>query len=260
MGEAEFESSEKNSRGDVAPNKELVACYQAFQEALHPKVDTVYYPGCDLDTSPSAAFPDSRVIYVDVNEYSVDHLQRAGLEAHKASVDEFDPGSVDVLILLNFSIDPVLSARLVKEKGYVLCNDYNGTASQIFKDEKFSLKAIITNKTGEKPHFDSDDPEQYWQTVATEEELRKSPAYESIAKRVEQITGKRENIFAEYTRLIQEAEQQQEELLREHPELKDGMPHYMRDGKIYTLFPPLPPKKGTNADIFVFEKPNSLKK
>ncbi|MFC7193925.1 hypothetical protein ACFQL4_03535 [Halosimplex aquaticum] len=58
-----------------------VAQYRAVGDHFDLAPDVVYHPGSGHDVSPSAAFPESRVVYVDVDEAAMDDLARAGYEA-----------------------------------------------------------------------------------------------------------------------------------------------------------------------------------
>src|SRR3989338_2943770 len=75
----------------VAPAGDLVAKYKLFQQATGANVNVVYHPCSATDISPSAAFPNSRVIYVEKDEDSVNALTKAGYEVHHASALEFNP-------------------------------------------------------------------------------------------------------------------------------------------------------------------------
>jgi len=86
---------------------DLVAKYLLFKEKFNPKANVVYYPSCGGNNiSPSVAFLNSRIIYVDIDEKSVEVLKKGGFEAYAASALEFNPGDVDILIMLNHQISP----------------------------------------------------------------------------------------------------------------------------------------------------------
>ena len=226
---------------------DLVEMYSVFRDAFQPKADVVYHPCCATDSSPSAAFPDSRVIFVDLDEQSIGGMKAIGLEAYTADATTFDPGPVDVLILLNPAMDYEEPASHLIAGGYALVNNYHGTANDFYRDPDFELLAIIDNRTPDgKPAVDRDHPDQYWELVETDEEFRSSPAYEAIAFLVEKRTGISNLDLHQYKQAINEA-------------LDESPSPLKMDG--YLIFPGggmmpafLPTKKGASDDFFVFRR------
>jgi len=253
---------------EAKPWPDLVAKYSLFKEKLNPKTDVVYYPCGAKDVSPSAAFPNSKVIYVEKDENAVKSLLKGGYEAYGASALEFDPGNVDILILLNPQISPKIPSSRVVKGGYVLCNDYHGTASSLHQDGEFEIKAMIRQSRDRQLIFDTDNLEDYWQEVDTEDGFRSAPFsfrfmhYKMAASVVETVTGKRENILAEYKKIILLARGRSRQTLAEHPELRKmvGNPDeeetliFNEGGRQFILSTALPRRKGTVDDLFVFQK------
>jgi hypothetical protein len=96
-----------NERKELEPqvSERLVRALTAFKDKFNPSANIIYYPCSATDASLSVAFPDSRVIYVDIDKNAVESLRKAGLEAHEASVFEFSPDQpVDILFTLNPSV------------------------------------------------------------------------------------------------------------------------------------------------------------
>lgn len=256
----------------VESHPDLVAKYSLFREKFKPKADIIYHPCGANDVSPSVAFPDSRVIYVDIDEQSVEALKKRGIEAHAASALEYNPGDVDVLIMLNPQISPDIPSSHVVENGFVLCNDYHGTASSLHRNEQYQLRAMVRTSQGRELTLDTENLEDYWKEIDTEEEFRNAPFdwgaanYVMAVSVVEAVTGKRNNILTEYKKIIaMEKEKQRQEdakTLQEHPELAEfmGDPEeediimFNHNGKQFVLATTLPRKKGTVDDIFVFQK------
>ncbi|MEK7680697.1 MAG: hypothetical protein AAB348_01450 [Patescibacteria group bacterium] len=248
---------------------DLVARYSLFKEKLEPKNETVYHPCGAYDVSPSIAFPKSRVIYVDLDKKSIEALKKAGYEAYAKSALKFNPGNIDILILLNPQIPPDIPASHVTPGGYVLSNDYHRTASTLKINPNFKLQAVIGNsKNG--PIFDTKKLEDYWAEVETDDEFKDArfswglENYESAARLVELVTGKRENILREYKNIIKGAREQERQadarFVAENPEIsipkksaRDPI-FFEHNGKQLILNPNLPRKKGTVDDIFVFQK------
>ncbi len=256
------------------PREDLVKKYSLFKERENPICQKIYHPCGENDISPSLAFPESEVIYVEMNEAAVEALKERECEAHLASALEFNPGEVDILIMLNPTISPEIPSSFVRKEGFVLCNDYHRTASALKKDDSYKLKAIIRNKNKELI-YDTEEPDGYWKEVETEEEFQSAPFswgaidYKRAADVVEMVTGKRENVLVEYRKIINTAREEQQkknaELLQENSEagsLVQGIEEedsffFNYEGK-EILLTVLPRKKGTVDDIFVFQKTKQI--
>lgn len=267
--EIEPKSFEVESRPDLP---DLVAKYSLFRERFKPKADVVYYPCSANDISPSIAFPDSRVIYVDIDEKSVDTLKRDGFEAYAASALEFDPGNVDILIMLNPTIPPDVPSSYVVENGFVLSNDCHGIASSLHRNKQYRLCAVIRTSKDKELILDTENLEDYWREIDTDEEFQNAPfdwkgvSFAKAAQVVEAVTGKKENILAEYKKIIAMAKEEQRQrnaqILTEHPELaefmedpdKENVLMFNHGGRQFVLATRFPRKKGTVDDIFVFQK------
>ena len=241
----------------VQPRPDLVAKYRAFEDTLHPAVDTVYHPCGANDTSPSEAFPNSRVIYVEwdqsqgedsVSAKTVEKLKADGQEAYFADANEFDPGPVDVVILLNPAIKSEGPVSHVKEGGYALVNDYHGNASQLHEMEDFDLVGILHTRTPDhSPVLDTVTPEAYWEEVETNEEFQNSPGYQGIALMTQSETGTATPTLAQYKAALAR-------IKREYPDAMsmDGVLIYGPGLKLFPIV--LPHKKGHMDDLFVFRR------
>lgn len=257
---------------EAEPRPDLVAKYSLFREKLNPKADVVYHPCGANDVSPSVAFPDSRVVYVDIDEKLVEALKKGGFETHATSALEFDPGDVDILIMLNPTIPPDVPSSHVVENGFVLSNDYHGTASSLHRNEQYQLRAIVRTSRGGELVLDTEDTEDYWKEIDTEEEFQNAPFdwgaanYTMAVPVVEVVTGKKENILSEYKKIIARAREERRrentQTLAEHPEWaefmgdpdKEDVLMFNHAGRQFVLATTLPRKKGTVDDIFVFQK------
>jgi hypothetical protein len=232
----------------------------------------VYHPCGANDVSPSVAFPDSRVVYVDIDKKSVEALKTGRFEAYAASALDFDPGEVDVLIMLNPQIPPDIPASHVVENGFVLSNDYHGTASALHRNDQYQIRAMVrVSKSGELI-LDTENLEDYWKEIDTEEEFKNAPFdwvaanYQMAAAVVEAVTGKKENILVEYKKIIAAAREEQRQknaqMLKKNPEMADFIGDadqedvlmLNHEGRQFVLATTLPRKKGTVDDIFVFQK------
>jgi hypothetical protein len=187
---------------EVEPRPDLVAKYSLFRERFKPKADVVYHPCGANDISPSVTFSNSRVVYVDIDEKSVEALKKGGFEAYAASALEFNPGDVDILIMLNPTISPDIPSSFVIESGFVLSNDYHATASSLHRNEYYQLRAMIRTVKGELV-LDTENLEDYWKEIDTEEEFQNAPFdwgavdYNAAVQVVKAVTGNDENILAE---------------------------------------------------------------
>ncbi|MFH1088939.1 MAG: hypothetical protein V1716_00745 [Candidatus Uhrbacteria bacterium] len=257
---------------EAKPRPDLVAKYSLFKEKLQPKADIVYHPCGSNDISPSVVFPDSRVIYVDIDENAVEALKKSGVEAHVASALDFNPGNVDVLILLNPTISPDAPASHVVQGGFILGNDYHNTATNLRGNGQYQLRGIIRKSSDRKLIFDTENTEDYWKEIETEEEFQKAPPsfttanYETASRIVKAVTGKKENILAEYRKIIEMAKEQNRSLnakmLAKNPEIAyllqnpdtatELLFNYKEEQHVLAVG--LPRKKGTADDIFVFQK------
>jgi len=255
---------------ELPPHQEqlLITAYNTFQEHFKPDVRVVYHPCGSNDTSPSVSFPHSRVVYVDISDAATKGLRAAGFEAHTASALEFDPGPVDVLIMLNPQISAAIPASHVVSGGYVLCNDYHGNATELKSNPDFSLVGVL-QRSGNMRVVDTDALDDYWKEIETDVEFRAAPFswgavyYDSAKKVVEKITGQSGNVLEEYKKIVALAREQhnkwKEELMTANPNAKE----LTLDGELYRLQygghehfidNRIPRKKGTVDDIFVFRK------
>lgn len=271
-----FNRPELKQERQLQPSNDLIAKYRLFQETTGALADVVYHPCSATDNSPSIAFPKSRVIYVEQDPIAVEVLQRAGLEAHNASAEEYDPGAVDVLIMLNPVISPDFPSQFVVPNGHVVCNDYHGTATSLRDDDAYELQGVILPSRDGRLFMDREGLDQYWQEVETDEEFRNVPMswgavpYDMAASTVEAITGRTDNILQEYRRIIDMAREGQmranEEMMAANPgifaedsSLLDALLTsdtfmYTHEGQQFIIDTNLPKKKGTVDDLFIFKK------
>lgn len=252
-------------------SERLVQYLSVFRDTFHPKADVIYYPACATDSSVSKAFPQSRVIYVDIDKDAVAALQKAGFEAYNVSALTFKPDApADVLLLLNPSIRAEKPLETVQD-GYVLCNDYHGTATEVKAHSDYELVGI-SRVQHRQVVMDRERLGDYWEEVSTEEEFKNARPgfggvdYRTASRVVERLTGKTENILEEYKRIITLARTQtrekQEALSQTDPELakmnvydeKAELLQYRIGDEDVLIDTRLPRKKGTVDDLFVFKK------
>jgi len=130
--------------------------YLDFINKYHPKEDVIYYPGSGCDVSPSGAF-HGEVLYLDPDLGSVKCLRNQGYTAHAGTVQDFDPGMVDIIILENPHFSPHAVDKFLAPGGYLLCNDYYGVGG------------VASRITGKRPPYIS--PEK-WDSPSPIADLR----------------------------------------------------------------------------------------
>lgn len=167
MAKPNFETQEH--RLDASKAKEYVT--ESLVGALHLFADrfgepqVIYYPSCSTDLTPLAAFPNSRVIFVDIDQKAIDYLKAKGLEAEATSAETYIPNTkVDLLFLLNPGIPPTRTSRQVRLGGFVFCNNWHMTANQMYDNHEFKLVAIaIDEKNNPVKLITDQEADEAWQ-------------------------------------------------------------------------------------------------
>ncbi|HEY4512298.1 MAG TPA: hypothetical protein VJH63_01405 [Candidatus Paceibacterota bacterium] len=213
--------------------KELMAFKQKFGSGLK----LIYYPCCGTDVSVSQAFPESRIIYVDQNEEVVTSLKEAGFEAYDTDVREFKIGEqADMVLIMNPQVPAGELLLQLKEKGYVICNNYHHSAKELMSNKELELLGVVDSNG----NVDMRDLEQYWQKIETEEEFQNIPDY--IKGRyidvLKVLRPGRKDMLAAYKEILAE---QKGDFFREY------------NGKSL-LIEGLPKKKGEDSDVYIFRK------
>jgi len=251
-----FEYSKEKIELKPQVSENLVKDFELFKEAFHPKADSIYYPCCGQDVSISKAFPESDIVFLDMNHSVVEALRKEKHSAVEAPVEEYQlEKKADILLLLNPQVAP--SKEIIdnlRDAGYVLCNNYHSTAT-FFKNEKdFKISGVIGMRGKSEPFLDTEKLSEYWEEIETDEELKRAPFswggtnYKNVRDVVLGMTGKEENLVEEYKKIREQAKKD-EEGSDGNPMVKD------RNGEVHILAD-LPKKKGTADDIFVFQKIN----
>jgi hypothetical protein len=141
----------------IVPTKEKVGApetrikaFSIFSEAFKPTLHTIYYPGSNIDISPSktTSFQGNRIIYVDRDRSAIQSLQRKGYDAHVGNARVFDPGEVNLLLLFNFYANKPL--KHVVKNGYVICNQHwkEKAFTKIFKKKDFEFVGVLVDANG----------------------------------------------------------------------------------------------------------------
>lgn len=189
--------------------------------------NTVYYPGCGEDVTPTIAFPDSRVVYVDTHSSSMEMLRRLGLEAYSGDAEEqcwydgkdiVDSHSIDLsvdLMILKATplLKPKIPASFVKEEGYVFSDNWYKCTENLNRIQGYKLKAAIyLNYQSDFPEFivDEDNPSDCLVNHTVEEEFERAPHYFKAKDTIIETYGKipPEGVLNMYTRLMDDARKQ----------------------------------------------------
>lgn len=180
--------------------EDRVVQYEAFADYFDVSPDVVYHPGSGHDVSPSETFPESRVVYVDVDETAMADLNRAGYEgvSADAAAYEVDQGA-DVIILRNAGMleEPIVEANL-RADGWVLANDHLESATHLLDVDSLELVGVVPDTwTGDAPPVDTRDLDAYLSPIETEAEYRKwrPDEYERIEERTKEPTADEKRPF-----------------------------------------------------------------
>jgi hypothetical protein len=135
-----------------------VAQYRAVADHFDLSPDIVYHPGSGHDVSPSAAFPESQVVYVDVDEAAMDDLARAGYEAVGADATGHELATdADVIVFRNAGLieEAVVDTNL-RPGGWVLANDHLESARHLMRMDALELVGVVPDDwMGESPPVDT---------------------------------------------------------------------------------------------------------
>lgn len=231
---------------EVEPHSfpERVMAFKFISNELQIKPNTVYYPGCAVDVSPVEGFSESKVIFADKDEKSIEALKKAGHDAVCADATNYVlENKIDLLVLINPGVAPDGPAANLKDRGYIVCNDYFGTATDLKNNSEFTLVGVADiNQKEQGVSFEKERAGLYWETINTDEEfLKKNPVlFEMCKKLVDRYASKTEDIVIEYQKLYEKFY---------NPDLKASI-----DPATQTVFFPLPRKVGGVDSFFVYQK------
>ena len=120
------------------------AAYDTFREHLHLDIKTIYYPCCGNDVTPSSAFPDAKVTYLEIDPKIVDVLKNAQFDAVVGDATTFKLEELaDAVVVMNPGGIPLEAFDKfldnIRSGGYVLCNNWPGPGAA----EVFSKKSTV---------------------------------------------------------------------------------------------------------------------
>jgi hypothetical protein len=244
----------ERSLSEVRGHDDLISMYSLFKErfGFNPKV--VYHPCGAYDVSPSIVFPESTVVYAEKDKQAVEALQEKGFNALCVDVMEFDPGLVDLLILLNPEIEPDIPASFVQNDGFVLCNNYHETADKIKNLQGFEVVGVI-QRTDDGSILDTEYLDKYWEEVDDIDEFKKARTgftfddYNTVSRLVTERFGNEDDLFNRYRQIINEKLQEMKVQGDDSQMLSFGT----RERPVFVLGK-IPMKKGGSNDMFIFKK------
>lgn len=139
-------SIEQQSHREQQPeiSQQLVRAFKIFANRFLAEPQFIYYPSSSTDTSPSVVFPNSRIVYLDIDDKAISSLQRQGYEAvHDSALQYSLSEQSDLLLLLSPFVSYERPARNLKVGGYIFCNNWHHTARDISRSDEFELVGVI---------------------------------------------------------------------------------------------------------------------
>ncbi len=168
-----------------------VEALKFFFSSCGAVVRVVYYPGSGTDTTPSNRFPGARIIYLDISPEEVASLVVLGHEAYVGDAQTYSLSApADVVYIWNSPTPGNLECCLCSS-GFVVCNDWWKTASNLYQDSRFVHVAridIAPRSDIATLYTDQYDLKRYWETVETDNELRAGGSFDYFRKVVERQT------------------------------------------------------------------------
>jgi len=165
-----------NAGSSTVTFEDRVAQYEVFADYFDVSPGVVYHPGSGHDVSPSEAFPESRVVYVDVDEAAMTDLNRSGYDAVSADAAAYEMDErANVIIFRNAGMleEAIVDANL-RAGGWVLANDHLESATHLVRMDSLELVGIIPDTwTGDEPTVDTRDLDAYLSPIETDTEYRK---------------------------------------------------------------------------------------
>ncbi|MFB6202457.1 MAG: hypothetical protein ABEI98_10665 [Halorhabdus sp.] len=140
--------------------EDRVAQYRAVADRFDLAPEVVYHPGSGHDVSLSRAFPESRVVYVDVDVATMTDLDRAGYEAVDADATGYElTEGADVIVFRNVGLfEEAIVETNLRPGGWVLANDHLESASHVARMDSLELVGIVPDEsTGNPPSVDTVD-------------------------------------------------------------------------------------------------------
>jgi len=111
-----------------------------------PDTPRVLYPGCDTDISVADVFGKDRVDHLDLNNDSMNIMKREGYSTIVGDSVEYQSSEpYDVIVFWNSVSTPISLLTQIKPEGYVLANNWHGSANIVSENLGFELVAGFDN-------------------------------------------------------------------------------------------------------------------
>ncbi|MFC4990454.1 hypothetical protein [Saliphagus infecundisoli] len=137
-----------------------IAQYRAVANRFGIDADVVYHPGSGHGVSPSVAFPETDVTYVDVDVAAMDDLAAAGYAARWADATTYTVGGgADVIILRNAGlVEEAIVERNLRAGGWVFANDHLESARHVAGMGRIELLGVVPDDwPGDTPRIETTD-------------------------------------------------------------------------------------------------------
>lgn len=174
---------------------ETAAMYRGIADFFDIDPDLVYHPAPKTQVAPSAAFPNSNVLYVDLESKHTDELAKHGYSAIPADAQEFDlveelSESADVIIYYdatNVDLEAATRGNL-SEDGWII-SDERYQAADVLDDLQLEAKVRLSQEGFVE--IDTENLEDYYERVESEEEFRERhpELYRERRKEVDERVG-----------------------------------------------------------------------
>lgn len=159
-----------NAGSEPVAYDDRVAQYRAVTEHFDISPEVVYHPGSGHDVSPSAAFPEVRVVYVDVDATAMADLREAGYEGAAADAAGYEvKAGADLIVFRNAGLmeEPVVVSNL-RAGGWVLANDHLESARHLTALDELELVGVVPDEcAGGNPSVVTTDLDAYRTRLAT---------------------------------------------------------------------------------------------
>lgn len=134
-----------------------IAQYWAVSDHFDLSPDLVYHPGSGHDVSLSEAFPETRVLYADIDEAAMADLNRAGYEAVGADATAYElTEKADVIVFRNAGLveEAIVEVNL-RTGGWVLANNHLASAEHLAELDSLELIGLVPHSwNGELPEIE----------------------------------------------------------------------------------------------------------
>jgi len=125
--------------------EDRVAQYRAVADWFSLSPETVYHPGPGHDVSPSETFTESHVVYADIDEAAMAHLNHEGYEAVGTDAAKYElETSADVIIFRSAGLmEEAIVATNLQPGGWVLANDHLESARHLARMDSLKLVGVV---------------------------------------------------------------------------------------------------------------------